>query len=88
MVAGALSGREKSLAGGFIPFAKTKAERVAKNDPRLSLAERYGSVSAYYAAAVEQAAGMVKQRFLLPEDAIRLLQQMMTELEAGKVLER
>ncbi|MEO8367875.1 MAG: alpha/beta hydrolase domain-containing protein [Candidatus Solibacter sp.] len=88
MLSGALKGRDKSLAGGFIPFAKTRAERVAKGDPRPSLEERYGSASAYYAAAVTQAAEMVKQRFLLPEDAIRLLQQMMTELEASKLLER
>src|SRR4029077_12456654 len=27
--------------GGFIPFAKTKGERVASGDPRLSLEERY-----------------------------------------------
>jgi len=85
---GPLKGRQKSLAGGFVPFARTKAERVAKGDPRPSLEERYGSVSAYCAAAVKHAAEMVKQRFLLPEDAIRLLQQMMTELEAGKLLEK
>ena len=87
-VSGPLKGRQKALAGGFIPFAKTRAERVAKGDPRPSLEERYGSASTYYAAAVKQAAEMVKQRFLLPEDAIRLLQQMLADLEAGKLLER
>ena len=30
-----------SPIGGFIPFAKTKAERTASGDPRLSLEERY-----------------------------------------------
>ena len=36
MASGVLKGRERSLAGGYIPFARTKAERVAKGDPRLS----------------------------------------------------
>jgi hypothetical protein len=85
---GALKGREKSLAGGYLPFARTKAERLAKGDPRRSLEERYPSAAAYYAGAIEQAASMVRQRLLLPEDAIRLLQQMMTELEASQALGR
>jgi hypothetical protein len=32
---------------GYIPFAKTKAERTANHDPRLSLEERYGTHTAY-----------------------------------------
>jgi hypothetical protein len=32
-----------NYAGGMIPFAKTKAERIANEDPRLSLEERYGN---------------------------------------------
>jgi hypothetical protein len=31
------------LSGSFIPFATTKAQRIASGDPRLSLEERYGS---------------------------------------------
>ena len=30
-----------SPVGGFIPFAKTKDERLRSGDPRLSLEERY-----------------------------------------------
>jgi hypothetical protein len=57
--------------GAFFPFAKTAAERGA--DPRPSLQERYGSRAAY-AAKVEAAAGkLVSERFLLPEDAARLI---------------
>ena len=77
---GALKGRQRSLTGGYIPFAKTKAERLATGDPRLSIEERYRSAEAYYAAAVKQADQMVKQRLLLPEDASRLLEQIKTEL--------
>jgi Alpha/beta hydrolase domain len=34
-------GKLCNYAGGMIPFAKTKAEREANGDPRLSLEERY-----------------------------------------------
>src|ERR1019366_1979788 len=32
-----------SMAGSYVPFAKTKAERDKNNDPRLSIEERYTS---------------------------------------------
>jgi hypothetical protein len=55
--------------GTYIPFAKTKAEREAANDPRPSIAERYGS-HADYAAKVRAAADqLVRDRLLLPADA-------------------
>ena len=33
--------------GSYVPFAKTKAERLANGDPRPSLEERYGNHEAY-----------------------------------------
>lgn len=86
--AGALKGHEKSLAGGYIPFARTRAEREATGDPRLSIEERYPSAQAYYDAAVKETESMVKQRVLLPGDAVRLLDQLKTELAAGQLLRR
>ena len=80
--AGFNKGQICGLNGAYIPFAKTKAERVASGDPRLSLEERYGSHEAYVAkvkAATEQA---VKGRFLLQVDADRLIAQ----AEASDVL--
>jgi len=85
---GVLKGRDRWLAGGYIPFARTKAERMAKGDPRLSIEERYPSAGAYYSAAVKQAHDLVQQRLLLPEDAVRLLQQLETELKASRLLAR
>ena len=38
------------LAGGYIPFAKTRAERIATGDPRPSLEERYGTHGGYVCA--------------------------------------
>ena len=59
------------LDGIFVPFAKTKAERIAKRDPRLSLAERYHSKHDYV-AKVRAAADMLKQQgYLLDEDVER-----------------
>jgi hypothetical protein len=61
--------------GGMIPFAKTKAERVAKGDPRLSLEERYVSHAGYVAAVAAAAHKAVNQGFLLQEDADALIAQ-------------
>ena len=82
---GVLKGRERSLAGGYIPFARTKAERLAVGDPRLSIEERYPSLWQYYASAVAHANELVKQRFLLPDDAIRLLKQLLSDMETSKL---
>jgi hypothetical protein len=59
------------LQGSFIPFAKTAAERGP--DPRPSLQERYGSKDDYIARVKAAAATLVRERFLLPEDAARLV---------------
>jgi hypothetical protein len=83
---GPLKGRQRSLAGGYMPFAKTRAERLKTGDPRLSVEERYPNLWSYYSAAVNQAGELVKNRFLLPEDAVRLLKQLMADMEASKLL--
>ena len=41
--AGFNKGKICNYAGGMIPFAKTRVERQANNDPRPSLEERYGN---------------------------------------------
>jgi len=61
------------LNGSFIPFAKTKAERTASGDTRLSLEERYGNHSAYVDVVKAAAEKAVAERFLLREDADRLI---------------
>ncbi len=64
-----------NYVGGMIPFAKTKAERIASNDPRLSLAERYTDHAGYVTAVTAAAANAVKQGFLLQADADLLIGQ-------------
>jgi len=54
-----------------LPFAKTKAERLAKGDPRPSLEERYGSHAAYVQRVSEVVRELLQARLLLPEDAPR-----------------
>jgi hypothetical protein len=36
-------GKFCSLTGSYVPFLRTKQERLAQHDPRLSLQERYGT---------------------------------------------
>ena len=64
-----------SFAAGMIPFGKTKAERVAAGDPRLSLEERYRTHEGYVAAVRAAAAKAVAQGFLLQTDANGLIDQ-------------
>ena len=79
---GYLKGRGCGFAGGYIPFARTKAERIAAGDPRSSLEERYGTHEAYVAKVRAASRRLLEQRFLLPEDADRLVR----EAEASDVL--
>ena len=61
------------LTGAFFPFARTRAERLANGDPRLSLEERYGDHTGFVAAVRRAADESVARRFLLPEDAAVLV---------------
>lgn len=60
--------------GTYVPFAKTKAERLKSGDPRPSLEERYGTRAAYVAKLAAAAEALVKERLLLPEDAERYVE--------------
>jgi hypothetical protein len=63
------------LLGSFIPFARTKAERRETGDPRPSLAERYQHRAAYVQKVSVAARILVEQRYLLPEDAERMIRE-------------
>jgi Alpha/beta hydrolase domain len=71
-----------NYAGGMIPFAKTRAEREANKDPRLSLEERYSNAEGYLTAVRKAAKKAVDAGFLLPTDASSLIAQ----AEAAAVL--
>lgn len=63
------------LKGGYIPFAKTKAERESSGDPRLSLEERYQNADDYLHKLQAAIDDLVQQRHLLNEDAPRLMER-------------
>lgn len=75
IASGFFKGQIQALGGGYIPFAKTKAERLASGDPRLSLEERYGTHDGYVARVKAAAARLVADRLLLRDDADRLVAQ-------------
>ena len=54
--------------GGAIPFAVTRAERMASGDPRPSIEERYASRDEYLARVREYAETLVAQGYVLAED--------------------
>jgi Alpha/beta hydrolase domain len=63
------------LLGSFIPFAKAKAERSKLRDPRLSLKERYKNHNEYFRKVSRAARILVDQRYLLPDDAERMIDE-------------
>jgi hypothetical protein len=71
-------------SGQYIPFKKTKAERLAAGDPRRSVEERYPSYAMYQEAVLHAVDDLVRRRFMLCEDTAdyvaRLLQ---AGLDAG-----
>src|SRR5207244_2040408 len=73
-------GRICAFTGGFVPFAKTRAERIANNDPRPSLEERYPSLAAFSAAATSAVNKLVAERYLLPDDGARELSQALADV--------
>jgi hypothetical protein len=71
-----------SPVGGFIAFARTKAERVAARDPRPSLEERYHTHDGYVEAVTKAARSLVKDGYLRQGDADTMIQQ----AEASSIL--
>lgn len=64
-----------ALLGSYIPFARTKAEREARQDPRLSIEERYRDREDYLQKIRVAASALVKDRFLLEEDVDDVVQR-------------
>jgi hypothetical protein len=70
------------LSGSFVPFATTKAERLAAGDARKSLEERYKDHDGYVKDVEHAAKKLMQEGFLLEEDAERFVR----EAEASNVL--
>ena len=68
--AGFAEGDLCGVNGSTIPFPRTRDERMASGDSRLSLEERYPGGEAEYVARYGEAAdALVAERYLLPADA-------------------
>lgn len=64
-----------AMAGAFIPFPATRAEREKLRDPRLSLTERYGTRAEYLRKVREAAARLAQERHILQQDVDPIVQQ-------------
>jgi Alpha/beta hydrolase domain len=64
-----------SLTGSFIPFPRTAQERKATGDPRRAVQERYQGYDDFVRQFGEYGERLVKERYLLREDADRLLKE-------------
>jgi hypothetical protein len=71
---GFAEGELLSTNGCIVTFARTKAEREAKGDPRLSIEERYASHDAYVEAVKRAVDGLVKEGLMLQEDGERYIE--------------
>ena len=69
------AGQVCNYVGGMVPFFKTKAERVATGDPRLSLQERYVNHAGYVAAVTAAANNAFSRGYLLAADRDALIAQ-------------
>lgn len=80
---GPYAGQICSYFAGFVPFSRTPPERLASGDPRRSIEERYGNRQGYVCAVQNAAWKSVKERFLLKEDAQRLIAEATAATSSG-----
>lgn len=68
-----------SMAGSWIPFPKTKAEREERRDPRLSIEERYATREEYLQKIGAAARVLVQQGYLLDRDVAAIVERSAAE---------
>ena len=64
-----------SMAGSWLPFARTRAERQQRGDPRRSIEERYRSRDDYVARVNECARELAREGYLLERDIPRIVEE-------------
>jgi hypothetical protein len=60
------------MVGSFLPFTRTRADREARGDPRLSIEERYASREDYVKKVAAAAEALVRERFLIAGDVPKI----------------
>ena len=73
-------------SGQYIPFPKTKADRMASGDPRLSIEERYGNVETYSTRLQAAIDNLVRSGYLLPFDGERTLNKNVNNVSSNNLL--
>jgi hypothetical protein len=73
-------------SGQYIPFPKTKADRVASGDPRMSIEERYGNIETYSTRMQAAIDNLVRSGYLLPFDAERTLTKNVSNVSSNNLL--
>jgi len=68
-----------SMVGSFIPFTRTKAERLKLSDPRLSVEERYTNKQAYLDKIQDAARNLASEGYLLERDIPRVTERASAE---------
>jgi len=68
-----------SMTGSYIPFARSKAERVKSGDPRPSIEERYGGKQEYLDKVQASARELVKDGYLLDRDVPHVMERASAE---------
>ena len=63
-----------AMAGAYIPFPTTRAEREKVKDPRLSIEERYGHRADYLQKVQESAKPWRGERYILQDDVAAIVQ--------------
>jgi hypothetical protein len=75
--------RTCSFIGSYLPFPRTAEERVRTGDPRRSIAERYADRADYLVRYEAALAELVRQRYVLAEDAPALRERGGQEWDAA-----
>jgi hypothetical protein len=73
-------------SGQYIPFPKSKVDRIASGDPRLSIEERYGNMETYAAQLQTAIDSLVKAGYLLPVDAEATLRKNLNYVSSNNLL--
>jgi hypothetical protein len=64
-----------AMAGAFIPFPATVAERERTRDPRRSIAERYPTRADYLKLVEQSATRLAEARLVLQQDVRRMVDE-------------
>lgn len=70
---GFFKGQLCGFTGGYVPFARTLADRLKSGDPRPSIEERYGTLDGYVCRVTKAADALVRDRLLLTDDRDRIV---------------